>query len=311
MRGRSLVAILRRGRRPARVRAQAEVIKPARRPGQMVIAAVLIVVGVVLLRAVVTNDRFQWGVVGHYLFDPQILGGLVLTIELTVVAMALGIGLGTLLALGRRSANRVVSAASVLYIWFFRGTPLLVQLIFWYNLAALYPQLTVGLPFGPPFVSVSTNSVVTSYGAAILGLGLNEGAYMAEIIRSGIESVDKGQREAGLSLGLTDQRAFRRIVFPQAMRVIIPPTGNQVIGMLKYTSLVSVISLAELLYSAELIYARNFEAIPLLITASVWYLIATSVLMAGQRRLERHFGQGWLGQDGRREVPLTADGQAR
>jgi polar amino acid transport system permease protein len=199
----------------------------------------------------------------------------------------------------RLSKSLVLSSVASSYIWLFRGTPLLVQLLFWFNVASFVPRLSLGIPFGPSFVSANTNNVVTVLAAAILGLGLNEAAYMSEIVRAGIVSVDAGQGEAALALGMNKRLVFRRIVLPQAMRVIIPPTGNQTIGMLKGTSLVSVISLPELLYSVQLIYARNFETIPLLVVASLWYLIVTTVLSVGQHYVERHFGRGRL----RTEVP--------
>ena len=265
---------------------------PVRRPGRWIAAAIVLVITVALIRSVATNPRFQWEVVGEYLFDQRILEGLRLTLELTVIAMALGVALGIVLAVMRLSSNPLVSGGSWLYIWFFRGTPVLVQLLFWYNIAALYPKLGIGIPFGPNLVHPDANSLITARRAAILGLGLNEGAYMAEIVRAGIISVDQGQTEAAQSLGMTRLKALRRIVLPQAMRVIIPPTGNETISMLKTSSLASVIAVAELLYSAQLIYAVNFKTIPLLITASIWYLVCTSVLYVGQYYLERYYGRG-------------------
>jgi polar amino acid transport system permease protein len=212
----------------------------------------------------------------------------------------------------RLSRNPVMKSAAGLYIWFFRGTPLLVQLIFWYNLSALYPRLSFGIPFGPEFVSGETNTLVSVWTAAILGLGLNEAAYMAEIIRSGLLSVDRGQTLAAESIGMTDTLMMRRIVLPQALRVIVPPTGNQVIGMLKYTSLVSVVALPELLYSSQLIYTQNFRPIPLLLVASTWYLIVTTVLMVAQSYLERHFGRGFAGGQARgRTRRPNVQGRAR
>jgi len=265
---------------------------PVRRPGRWIAAAIVVVVAAALIRSVVTNPRFEWSVVGNYLFDQRILEGLVVTIELTVIAMAIGVVLGVLLAVMRVSSNPLVSRASWLYIWFFRGTPVLVQLLFWYNIAALYPKLGLGIPFGPAFVHPDVNTLITAFRAAVLGLGLNEGAYMAEIVRAGMISVDEGQAHAAQSLGMTRVQTMRRIVLPQAMRVIIPPTGNETISMLKTTSLASVIAVTELLYSAEQIFAVNYKTIPLLITASVWYIVCTSILYVGQHHLERYFGRG-------------------
>ena len=265
---------------------------PVRRPGRWVAAAIVLVIAAALIRSVVTSSGFQWEVVGEYLFDSRILDGLVVTIELTVIAMAIGIVLGVVLAVMRLSPNPLLARASWLYIFFFRGTPVLVQLLFWYNIAALYPKIALGIPFGPAFVHPDANTLITAFRAAVLGLGLNEGAYMAEIVRAGIISVDEGQTDAAQSLGMTRIQTLRRIVLPQAMRVIIPPTGNETISMLKTTSLASVITVTELLYAAQLIYSVNFKPIPLLITVSIWYLVCTSVLYVGQHYLERHYGRG-------------------
>lgn len=265
---------------------------PVRRPGRWIAAAIVLVIAAALIRSVVTSPGFQWGVVGEYLFDHRILEGLVVTIELTVISMVIGIVLGVILAVMRLSPNPLLSRASWLYIFFFRGTPVLVQLLFWYNLAALYPKLALGIPFGPAFVHPDVNTLITAFRAAILGLGLNEGAYMAEIVRAGIISVDEGQTDAAQSLGMTRVQTLRRIVLPQAMRVIIPPTGNETISMLKTTSLASVITVAELLFAAQLIYSVNFKPIPLLIVASIWYLVCTSILYVGQHYLERYYGRG-------------------
>jgi polar amino acid transport system permease protein len=274
---------------------------PVRRPGRWVAAAIILIVAVALGRSVVTNSHFEWGVVGEYLFDGRVLSGLRVTIELTLIAMGIGIVLGVLLAVMRLSPNWMVSSASSFYIWFFRGTPVLVQLLFWYNIAALYPKVGLGIPFGPAFVHADANTLITPFAAAILGLGLNEGAYMAEIVRAGIISVDPGQSDAAQSLGMTRLQTMRRIVLPQAMRVIIPPTGNETISMLKTTSLVSVIAVGDLLYGAQIIYSVNFKTIPLLIVASIWYLVCTSVLYVGQYYLERYYGRG---ERNRQATPL-------
>jgi polar amino acid transport system permease protein len=207
--------------------------------------------------------------------------------------MAIGILLGLLLAVMRQSPNPIVSGSSWLYIWFFRGTPLLVQILFWYAISSLFPTIDLGVPFGPALIHANGNQLITAFVAAILGLGLNEGAYMAEIVRAGIISVGEGQTDAAASLGMSRLMTMRRIVLPQAMRVILPPTGNETISMLKNTSLVSVIAYAELLYSAQLIYDVNFKTIPLLIVASIWYLAMTSVLYVGQYFIERRYGRGF------------------
>lgn len=266
-------------------------VVPLKHHGRWIAAALLIVILAGLATSMITNSRFQWDVVAQYLFDQAILSGLLATIWLTIAAMAIGMVLGTIIALMRISQNPVLGSIASGYLWIFRGTPLLVQLIFWFNLSALYPRITIGFPFGPSLGSFDANTFITVYVAALLGLGLNEGAYMSEIVRSGLNSVPVGQREAAEALGMSSFRVMTRIILPQAMRVIIPPTGNQLIGMLKTTSLVSVIALQELLYSAQLIYTANFQTIPLLIVASLWYLALTTFLTIGQHFLERHFGK--------------------
>ena len=269
-------------------------IVPLRHPGRVLAAAIVFVVAASLGYSAVTNARFHWSVVGDYMFKPEILAGLRTTLILTAVSMTLAIIFGIVLSACRMSENKVLSVLSGAYLWFFRGTPLLVQLIFWYNLSALYPTLSFGVPFGgPALVDAQTNQVLSLWLVAIIGLTLNESAYMAEIVRGGLLSVPKHQVEAAHALGMNRWLTFTRIVLPQALRVIIPPTGNQVIGMLKYTSLVSIIALADLLYSAQLIYAQNFKAIPLLVVVSIWYLICTTVLTYIQGHIERHYGRGY------------------
>ena len=231
--------------------ARAEDIKavPVRHPGRWIAAALVLVIGVSLVHSAATNPRFGWGIVGHYFFSSQVLHGLVVTVELTVISMAIGIAFGIVLALMRLSPNPLVSGASWIYVWFFRGTPVLVQLLFWNFISALYPTISLGVPFGPALVHGNANTLITPFVAALLGLGLNEAAYMAEIVRAGILSVEEGQTDAAQSLGMTRLQTMRRIVLPQAMRVIIPPTGNETISMLKTSALVSVIAYRELLYS--------------------------------------------------------------
>lgn len=267
---------------------------PVRHPGRWLAIGLVAVVAVGMAASMVTNARFRWGVVGDYLFSRPILEGVRLTLILTVVAQALGILIGVVLAIMRLSPNPVLSRGAWAYIWFFRGTPLLVQLIFWYNLSALYPEIALKIPFGPVLASGNANDVITPFAVAILGLGLNEGAYAAEIVRGGILGIDRGQSEAAKALGLTHMQTLRRIVLPQAMRLIVPPIGNQTILMLKTTSLVSVLALADLLYAAQAIYARTFQTMPLLIVVSLWYLTITSVLTVGQHYLERHFSSGHI-----------------
>jgi polar amino acid transport system permease protein len=265
---------------------------PIRHYGRWIATVFLLLVAAVMVKSLLTNPRFQWDIVGDYIISDPILDGLRLTLLLTVVAQFLGILIGIILAIMRLSSNRVLARAAWIYIWFFRGTPLLVQLIFWYNISALYPEISIGIPFGPTFWQGNANELITPFAVAILGLALNEGAYMAEIVRGGIVGIDRGQSESAKALGMTHMQTLRRVVLPQAVKVIIPPTGNQTILMLKTTSLVSVLALADLLYTAQTIYARTFETMPLLTVASLWYLVITSVLTFGQFFLERHFSEG-------------------
>ena len=247
--------------------------------------AVCILLALGILTSVMTNPNFQWDVVAKYLTNESILRGLVLTIVLTVVSMVLGTLLGLVLAIMRSSSIKPVAVTAGVYITFFRGTPVLVQLIFWFNIAALYPNLSIG------GVNIDVNALITPIMAAIIGLTLNEAAYMAEIIRGGFSSVGKGQIEAADSLGMSGAMKMRKIIIPQAMPSIIPATGNQVIGMFKGTSLVSVLGVAELLQSAQLIYARTYETIPLLIVASLWYLVMTLLLSYPQSQLEKKYSR--------------------
>jgi polar amino acid transport system permease protein len=271
---------------PERVRPAPIKAVPVRRTGQWISAALVVAVLAALAWSIATNENLQWSVVGQYLFDSTILKGAVTTVELTVLSMLLGILLGIVLAVMRLSANPVLRTVSAGYLWFFRGTPVLVQIVLWFNLALVFPRLGFGS------LSVDTNSVISAFGAALLALTLNEGAYMAEIVRGGILSVDQGQTEAAHALGLTGARTMRRIVLPQAMRVIVPPTGNEVVTMLKTTSLLAVIGAEELFTNAQKIGARDFTVFPLLLVACFWYLVLTSVLTYVQSKLERRFARG-------------------
>jgi polar amino acid transport system permease protein len=265
---------------------------PVRHPGRWAAVAVLTLLAAMFVHSLFANPRFGWPVVGQYLFSPVILRGLQNTLILTALAMVIGTLGGLGLAVMRLSPNPVLGGVSSAYIWFFRGTPVITQLIFWNFLAVLFPRLGLGVPFGPEFVSADTNQLINQFTACLLGLGLNEAAYMAEIVRGGIGSVEHGQTEAAAALGMTRTQTLRRIVLPQAMRVIIPPTGNETISMLKTTSLVVVIGYFELQTAAQSIYSRTFQTIPLLIVAATWYLVLTSVLSVGQGYLERYFGRG-------------------
>ena len=245
------------------------------------------------IKSVATNPRFGWSVVRQYFTAPAILAGVRITIILTIIAMIMGFVIGVILAVMRRSPVPIVSGSAWVYIWFFRGTPVLVQLLFWNFIAALYPKISLGIPFvGVVFYHGNANALITPFVAACLGLGLNEGAYMAEIVRAGILSVDEGQAEAAQSIGMSRLKTMRLIVLPQAMKVIIPPTGNETISMLKTSSLAATISVRETLFQAQIIYGRTFQTIQLLLVASIWYLIMTSILTVGQYYLERYFGKG-------------------
>jgi polar amino acid transport system permease protein len=267
-------------------------VVPVRHPGRWVAVVVIAVLAAMLVHSLVTNPRWEWEFVRGYFTYDAVIAGIWVTLELTVLAMAVGLVLGIVLAVMRLSPNPVLSLTAWGYTWFFRGTPVIVQLIFWGFIAQIYPRLSIGIPFGPAFVTADSNRVVTLFVAAVIGLGFNEGAYMSEIVRAGLLSVDHGQTEAAQALGMRRLQIMRRIVLPQAMRVIIPPTGNELISMLKTTSLVVVIGLQELLGAVQLIYGANFKQIPLLAVASLWYLIMTSVLSFGQYYIERYYARG-------------------
>ncbi|MEU3460752.1 amino acid ABC transporter permease [Streptomyces sp. NPDC006733] len=260
-------------------------------------AAALAAVGLVgLLGSLAKNPNLHWDVIGHYLLADLVFQGLVTTLWLTVAAMALGLGLGTLVAVLRLSANPVLRGLSSLFVWVFRGTPLLVQIIFWAYAAALYKHVMIGIPFTHvTFVQFDTNTLLTPAIAALLALGLNEAAYASEIVRAGIQSVDTGQSEAAHSLGMPPSLTMRRIVLPQAMKVIIPPMGNETINMLKTTAYVSVIGAHDLMSNIQDVYAQNYQVIPMLVVASLWYLALTSLLSIPQARLERRYGRGGAG----------------
>ncbi|WP_210583503.1 amino acid ABC transporter permease [Streptomyces sp. GESEQ-35] len=271
-------------------------IVPRRHIGRWATAAAALLVFAMVLNSVVRNDAFQWDVVGRYFTTAAVLDGLLLTLWLTGVVMVLGFLLGTVLAVMRLSANPVLRTLSWGYVWIFRSTPLLVQLLFWFNIGALYPTLGLGIPFGPQFVTVKTVNLLGPTLTAVIGLTLHETAYAAEVVRGGILSVDSGQTEAAQAIGLSRRRTLRRIVIPQAMRSIVPTAGNMLIGTLKGTSIVSVLAVHDLLYSVQLIYNQTYQVIPLLMVATIWYIAVTSVLSTGQYYVERYYARG----DGRR-----------
>ncbi len=261
--------------------------------GRWISWIVVLVIAANFLWLVATNPNFEWKVVLQWFTEGSVMKGLQVTLGLTVVSMILGTLLGLVLGVWRLSDNKLLSGISSLYIWFFRGTPLLVQLIFWYNLSTLFPSISIIVPWTDiTFAHWNTNDLITPLTAAIAGLALNEAAYMAEIIRAGLLSVDNGQVETTQAFGMSRSRALRRIIIPQAMRSIIPPTGNQLISMIKATSLVSVIAMGDLLYSVQAVYNRTFEIIPMLMVAVIWYLFITSILNVGQSAIERYYARG-------------------
>lgn len=281
--------------RPAAIKAV-----PVRHTGRWVAAVVVLAIAAGIVYTFVSAPNLKWDVVRHYLFHRLILQGVATTLELTVLAMLIGIVLGVVLAVMRLSPNPVMSWVSWFYIWFFRGTPVLVQIFFWFNLALVLPHIGFGIPFTTIQWQAPTNSLIAPFMAATLGLGFNEAAYMAEIVRAGLISVEHGQTEAAQALGMTRSLVMRRIVLPQAMRVIIPPTGNETISMLKTSSLAFVAAVPELFTRSQQIASATFEVIELAIVASIWYLAMTSILTVGQYYLERYFGRGT-----QRGLPLT------
>ncbi|MER5770855.1 amino acid ABC transporter permease [Streptomyces sp. NPDC001985] len=267
-------------------------IVPRRHTGRRLTAVVALLLLAMAVNSVVRNPAFQWDVVGRYFTTAAVLDGLLLTLWLTGAVMVLGFLLGIPLAVMRLSVNPVLRTLSWGYVWIFRSTPLLVQLLFWFNIGALYPTLGLGIPFGPQFVTVETVHLLGPTLTAVIGLTLHEAAYAAEVVRGGILSVESGQTEAAQALGIGRARTLRRIVIPQAMRSIVPTAGNMLIGTLKGTSIVSVLAVHDLLYSVQLVYNQTYQVIPLLLVATVWYIAVTTVLSTGQFYVERHYARG-------------------
>ncbi|HWU45844.1 MAG TPA: amino acid ABC transporter permease [Humibacter sp.] len=274
---------------------EAEPIKAVklRHPWRTIIAVVIVVYVAAFLWDAASRKAFQWDVFAKYLFDRRISEAAVNTLQLTVYSMLIAAVLALILAVMRLSTNPVFRSISWAYLWIFRGTPVYVQLTFWGLLSVIYPRLTLGLPFLPPAVSLPTQGTLSFFTLAVIGLALNESAYLAEIVRAGILSVDRGQEEAATALGMSWSQSMWRVVIPQSMRVIIPPTGNEVISMLKTTSLVTAVPYSfDLFTRSRDIASTLFAPIPLLMVASVWYLAITSVLMIGQYFLEKRFARG-------------------
>lgn len=267
---------------------------PLRHPWRWVGAGVIVVLVGLFLYGAATNKAYGWSTYAEYLFNDRILLGVWNTLQLTVYAMVLGVGLGIVLSVMRLSPNPVFGAVAWVFLWIFRGTPVYVQLVFWGLIPTIYQNIQLGVPFGPSLLHINLQSLSIPFLLAVVGLGLNEAAYMAEIIRAGITSVPEGQSEASTALGMSWGMTMRRTVLPQAMRVIIPPTGNELISMLKTTSLVTAVPYSYDLYSiaSREIAARIFEPVPLLLVAATWYLVVTSILMVGQHHLEKYFSKG-------------------
>ncbi|MFE3289309.1 amino acid ABC transporter permease [Rhodococcus sp. NPDC059234] len=285
---------------------------PLRRPGRWIAAVVVLVLVALFVYGAATNEAFAWDVYGQYLFDARITEGAWKTIQLTVLAMLLAVVLGVVLAVMRLSPNPVLRTAAWVYLWIFRGTPVYVQLVFWGLFPSIYKSVDLGIPFGPQFAHFDLKDLQAAFLFAVIGLGLNEAAYMAEIVRAGVGSVSEGQTEASTALGMTWSQTMRRTVLPQAMRVIIPPTGNELISMLKTTSLVAAVPYTGELYGrARDISGANFEPIPLLLVAATWYLAITSVLMVGQFYLERHYSKGLSRVLTPRQLQALADAQRK
>ncbi len=259
---------------------------PRRHWGRMISAAVVLLLLAALVRAF-ANGKIEWTYVGDFLFSRAILDGLVNTILMTFAAMALGIVLGVVFAIMRISENPVLSSIATGYVWIFRGAPALLQLLLWFNLALVFPKIGI-----PGVMEWRTVDVMTPFVAAMLALGIQQGAYTSEVVRGGLLSVDGGQYEAARAIGMGQLLMLRRIVLPQAMRVILPPIGNEVIGMVKTTSLASVIQYSEILHNAQIIYFANTRVLELLLVASFWYLATVSILSVVQMYIERYFARG-------------------
>ncbi|MCJ1706056.1 amino acid ABC transporter permease [Microbacterium sp. VKM Ac-2923] len=269
-------------------------VVPTRHWWRWIFSALLLFVVAQFAWSLVTNDRYMWDTFAQYFFSEPVLIGIGYTLSLTAISTVVGFTLGTVLALGRLSASPLLNAAAWGYIWFFRSVPLVVQIIVWYNLGYLYPTLGLGTPFTTDFwiVEFPTVQLVSAFAAAILGLGLHQAAYSAEIIRGGLVSVDPGQHEAAAALGIPASRRLFRIILPQAMRSIVPNATNEVIGLVKGASVVFVIAIPELFYAVQVVYNRNSRVIPLLLVAVVWYTLITTILSVAQYYIERYYARG-------------------
>lgn len=276
------------------------VVARTRHPWRWVISAAVLVVVAQFVHGLATNPGWDWPTFAQYFTAKSVLAALWMTIKLTLWGTVLGFALGVLLAIGRLSNNPVLQVISWTYIWAFRSIPLIVQLLFWFNIAYLYQTLSIGIPFGPGFFEFNVTGVISGFTAAVIGLALHQAAYSAEIIRAGIISVDHGQIEAANALGIPRARQFFKIVLPQAMRSILPNAANEVISLFKGTSIVSTMAIAELFYQVQVVFGRNGRVVPLLLVATVWYIILTTLLSIAQYYVERHYARGSA-----RALPLT------
>jgi polar amino acid transport system permease protein len=268
-------------------------VVPRRHLGRWVAVILILIIGVQAAHGVATNPNFHWGTYYEYIFSPFVIRGVGWTLLLTIVAMAVAIPLALALVMMRESGNPILTSAAWFWVWFFRGTPVYTQLAFWGLFAVLFPRISLSVPFGPELISIDSRWIVTPAVAAVIGLGFNESAYLAEIFRAGFRAIDRGQTEAAQALGMSQAKIWTRILIPQAMRTIIPPTGNETIGMLKMTSLVLAVPFTlDLMFATNAIANRTYLPVPLLLVAASWYLVITSVLMVGQHYLERYFGRG-------------------
>lgn len=267
-------------------------VVPARYPWRWVGVAVVLVLLAQFAHGLITNPGWDWPTFAQFFTSGTIVRAVGVTLQLTVYGTVLGFAVGVVLALMRLSHSPFLRTVSWTYVWAFRSIPLIVQLIFWFNVSYLYPKLGLGVPFGPVLFTVNTLDLFSPMGAAVIGLALHQAAYAAEIIRSGVVAVDAGQLEAAAALGIPKLRQFRRIVVPQAMRSILPNAANEVISLFKGTSIVSVVAINELFYQVQVIYGRNARVVALLMVATVWYIVLTSVLSVVQYYVERHYARG-------------------
>ncbi|WP_042418006.1 amino acid ABC transporter permease [Streptacidiphilus anmyonensis] len=280
---------------------QAQRVIPLRHPGRWLTSVLVLVLLAQVVHGLATNPFYQWDRFQYWFARPVITNGLAVTLEVTAYSAVLGLLGGVLLALARLSHNPVLRVASWCYVWLFRSVPLIVVLLFLYNFSALYRTLSLGVPFGPAFWHFDESRLATDLVIAVVGLSLNEAAYAAEVVRAGILSVDQGQHEAAAALGLPRRYQFTRIVLPQALRAIVPSYVNQLIGLVKSTSLVFYVSLLDLFGSVQSMGSTYpGDIVPLLLVATVWYVILTSVISVVQFYVERHYARGAL-----RSLPPT------